>query len=146
MTGCRRAPSRPARSILCCRSADMLAALARHADGDGGRDAPLPAEAPRDWLPAIIELLRNKTSHDFTLYKPGTLQRQIERRRAPEARSVAAQDMHSYLQLLQTDQAELNVLARDLLINVTSFFRDESVFSLLADKVIPEAGARIRGT
>lgn len=37
-------------------------------------------DAASGWLPEIIELLRTKTAHDFTLYKPGTLQRRIERR------------------------------------------------------------------
>ena len=36
----------------------------------------------RIWLAEIIDLLRTKTAHDFTLYKPGTLQRRIERRMA----------------------------------------------------------------
>ena len=38
-----------------------------------------------DWLPEIIDLLRTKTAHDFTLYKQGTLQRRIERRMAMAA-------------------------------------------------------------
>ena len=42
------------------------------------------------------------------------------------------------MQLLRSDQAELNTLAKELLINVTSFFRDQHVFTLLADKIIPD--------
>ena len=39
-----------------------------------------PRAGPEDCLPQIIDLLRTKTAHDFTLYKPGTLKRRIERR------------------------------------------------------------------
>ena len=50
----------------------------RSSDGRAGA-APSP---PPDNLPEIIDLLRTRTAHDFTLYKPGTLQRRIERRMA----------------------------------------------------------------
>jgi two-component system, chemotaxis family, CheB/CheR fusion protein len=85
-------------------------------------------------LPEIIELLRTATSHDFTLYKMGTLQRRIERRMGLGALA----DMPSYLDQLQADPAELDLLAKDLLINVTSFFRDTPVFDMLAKKIVPD--------
>jgi two-component system, chemotaxis family, CheB/CheR fusion protein len=115
---------------------DIPEALAAHMDADNARRLPPALKAPDDWLPIVIELLRNKTNHDFTLYKPGTLQRQIERRMAMAA--IEVHDMDCYIRTLRTDQTELNILARDLLINVTSFFRDHSVFNLLADKIIPD--------
>ena len=89
-----------------------------------------------DWLPEIIDLLRTKTAHDFTLYKPGTLQRRIERRMAMAA--IETDDMDRYLELLRSDASELDLLAKDLLINVTSFFRDPKVFDLLAEKIVPD--------
>ncbi len=116
--------------------ADMPAALAKLGDIASARDQMTAADAPGDWLKGIIELLRTRTSHDFTLYKPGTLQRQIERRMGMAA--IDVHDRDRYLQLLQTDQRELIMLAKDLLINVTSFFRDPQVFALLANKIIPE--------
>ena len=87
-------------------------------------------------LPAIIELLRADTAHDFTLYKPGTLQRRISRRMA--LAGMAPQAMNLYLDKLREDARELDLLANDLLINVTSFFRDPDVFKVLADQIIPE--------
>jgi two-component system CheB/CheR fusion protein len=87
-------------------------------------------------LAQIIQLLRTKTAHDFTLYKPGTLKRRIERRMAMAG--VVNNDMDQYLKLLRTDAGELGLLAKDLLINVTSFFRDPKVFDFLAQKIIPE--------
>src|SRR5580658_2671194 len=89
-----------------------------------------------DLLPEIIDLVRTKTPHDFTLYKEGTLRRRIERRMAMAA--IPASNVARYLELLRRDPAELDVLAKDLLINVTNFFRDPAVFKMLADKIIPE--------
>ena len=114
---------------------DMPDALARHRDSNGELKSPDAPDAPSSWLPDVIELLRSRTNHDFTLYKPGTLQRQIHRRMAMAA--IAVHDMDRYLQLLRTSQSELSSLAKDLLINVTSFFRDQHVFSLLAATIIP---------
>src|SRR6185437_1469877 len=82
----------------------------------------------------IIDLLRTRASHDFALYKPGTLLRRIERRMA----LAAITDSRRYLNLLRKDAGALELLAKDLLINVTSFFRDPQVFELLAEKIIPD--------
>lgn len=111
--------------------AKIPAALVEHARQTGpGQDGP------GDWLPEVINLLRAKTTHDFTLYKPGTLRRRIERRRVMMAGEP--NDMAHYLDVLRSDDAELERLAKDLLINVTSFFRDPQVFGLLADKIMPD--------
>ena len=82
----------------------------------------------------IIDLLRKKTSHDFALYKEGTLVRRIERRMA----LAGIEDSNRYLELLTKDPAELQRLADDLFINVTRFFRDAKAFDLLAEKIVPE--------
>ncbi|HAX91688.1 MAG TPA: histidine kinase, partial [Rhodospirillaceae bacterium] len=88
------------------------------------------------WLSEIIELLRERTAHNFTLYKRGTLQRRIARRMA--LASIEANSMDRYLDFLHSDPKELELLAKDLLINVTNFFRDPKVFDLLAEKIVPE--------
>ncbi len=99
--------------------------------------APAPGDDPApDALPAIIELVRKKTPHDFTLYKEGTLRRQIERRMTMA--DIPADGMAAYFDLLQRDPRELDLLAKDLLINVTSFFRDQKVFDFLAGTIIPD--------
>jgi len=82
-----------------------------------------------DRLPEIVELLRTTTTHDFTLYKPGTLQRRVERRMA--IASIALDDTDRYVQMLHADPVEVERLAKDLLIHVTSFFRDPAVFAVL---------------
>ena len=104
-----------------------------------GPEAPAPASAldhlAPDHLARVIGFLRGQTEHDFTHYKPGTLQRRIERRMAMAA--LAADDVERYLEILRTDQRERDLLIKDLLINVTSFFRDPRVFDVLAVQVIP---------
>ncbi|MGA7656726.1 MAG: chemotaxis protein CheB, partial [Methylocella sp.] len=87
-----------------------------------------------DLLPDIITLLRTKTAHDFGLYKHGTLERRVERRMALARVKTATK----YLDLLLHDANERDQLSRDLLINVTGFFRDAAVFEFLGKSVIPD--------
>jgi two-component system CheB/CheR fusion protein len=99
---------------------------------------------PQDALAAIVELLRTGTGQDFTLYKPGTLQRRVERRMGLLA--IGSDDMERYLQVLRLEPGELDLLAKDLLINVTSFFRDPKVFDYLAERIVPDlVGDRAAG-
>jgi two-component system CheB/CheR fusion protein len=84
-------------------------------------------------LADIVAVLREKTSHDFTLYKRGTLERHVARRMAKASIASAA----SYLAWLRLDEGELAALAREMLINVTSFFRDPAVFAWLARDIVP---------
>ena len=100
------------------------------------RSGVAPPDTVHTWLPEIIDLVRKKTAYDFTLYKQGTLQRRIERRMAMAA--IEADDTDRYLEMLRNDAIEPDRLAKDLLINVTSFFRDTEVFDLLATKVVPD--------
>jgi two-component system CheB/CheR fusion protein len=94
-------------------------------------DEPSP-----DWLAGIIHLLRTRTPHDFSLYKSGTLQRRIERRMAMAG--IEPEDVGAYAEMLQRGSGELDLLAKDLLINVTQFFRDPEVFELLGKTIIPD--------
>ena len=96
----------------------------------------LAKQGAADWLPEIMDLLHAKTGQDFRLYKPGTVQRRIERRMAMAA--IETDGMERYLEALHSDPEELALLASDLLINVTSFFRDRQVFDLLAGKIVPD--------
>ena len=52
--------------------------------------------------------------------------------------AIETDDMDRYLDMLRSDAGELDLLAKDLLINVTSFFRDPKVFDLLATKIVPD--------
>ena len=122
--------------------AQMPAALAEAARGGSAQRATRPAAAPQDAaLAQIIALLRAETRHDFSLYKTGTLLRRLARRMAaadPDADPEADGGMAAYLERLRGDAQERDMLARDLLIHVTSFFRDPEVFEHLAASVAPE--------
>jgi two-component system CheB/CheR fusion protein len=100
------------------------------------QNGPMPHDKTQDWLAIVIDLLRTKTAHDFRLYKPGTLQRRIERRMAMAV--IGTDDVEQYLEILHSDSHELGLLAKDLLINVTSFFRDPKVFEFLAEEIVPD--------
>ena len=118
------------------RLGEALAAHAAQAAPEGAPSEPDPREPAADQLPAIIELLRTKTVHDFTQYKTGTLQRRVVRRMG--LMGLGIDEMQQYLDVLSTNPEELDLLAKDLLMNVTSFFRDPTVFDLLAKTVIPD--------
>ncbi len=112
---------------------DALAKYVGRMFATAGIEGDVASDPVNQRLTEIIALLRTKTAHDFSLYKPGTLMRRIERRMA----LAAMPDGARYLALLRKDAGELELLAKDLLINVTSFFRDPDIFELLAEKVIP---------
>jgi two-component system CheB/CheR fusion protein len=101
-----------------------------------GHPQPLVAAASSDVLADIIALLRTRKMHDFAQYKRGTLQRRVERRMGMAG--LAANEMDRYLDLLRGDRAELDLLADDMMIHVTSFFRDKGVFALLESTIVPE--------
>lgn len=94
------------------------------------------AEADDLFLSSVIALVKARTSHDFTGYKRGTVVRRMERRMTLSG--IAAGDTRAYLALLEKDTPALEELVRDLLINVTAFFRDRTIFDYLAAKVIPD--------
>jgi len=84
-------------------------------------------------LEKIIILLRIHTGNDFTLYKKNTVYRRIERRM-----SVHKIDkISSYVHFLQENPKEAVILFKELMIGVTSFFRDTSVWEKLKETVIP---------
>lgn len=97
-------------------------------------------------LKKVFILLRNQTGHDFSKYKPSTINRRIERRLAVQQ----VKTMESYVKYLQQTPAETEALFRDLLIGVTNFFRDKDAFTKLEKEIIPllfegrPAGSNIR--
>ncbi len=96
-------------------------------------DAPLPKD-DNALLQKIFAQLRARVNHDFSGYKRSTVMRRIARRM--QLRGI--EGLGDYLQLLRRHQTEIDTLFNDLLITVTSFFRDPAVFELLAREVIPQ--------
>ncbi|PSB05032.1 chemotaxis protein CheB [Merismopedia glauca] len=84
-------------------------------------------------LQAIFGLLRTATGVDFTFYKETTLKRRILRRMV----LYKLESLDSYVTYLREHPAEVQALYEDVLINVTSFFRDPAAFEALISKVFP---------
>ena len=79
-------------------------------------------------------LLRSQTGHDFSLYKKSTVSRRVERRMGLHK----INKITDYVRYLRENSQESNLLFKELLIGVTTFFRDPAVWELLKDKLIPQ--------
>lgn len=84
-------------------------------------------------LEKAIILLRTHTGHDFSLYKKNTFYRRIERRMGIHQINRIA----DYVRYLQKNSQELDLLFKELLIGVTSFFRDPAAWDELRKKILP---------
>ena len=81
----------------------------------------------------ICDILRSQLGHDFSGYRDKTFLRRVQRR----MQVVNVATMHEYVLRLRDDHEEGIALFRDLLIRVTSFFRDSGTFETLEQTVIP---------
>jgi two-component system, chemotaxis family, CheB/CheR fusion protein len=97
-----------------------------------GADPNAPT-LPEDGLEKIFLWLRSATGVDFSHYKKATIIRRIKRRMV--LRNV--ENLADYVASLENNQAELGALYRDLLINVTSFFREPETFETLQREILP---------
>lgn len=82
----------------------------------------------------IYKMLKTVSSNDYDHYKPSSIYRRINRR----MQLLKISKLEDYAQLLKTDQQELTLLEKDLLIGVTEFMRDKPAFDLIKKIVIPE--------
>ncbi|MBT1074721.1 chemotaxis protein CheB [Geobacter grbiciae] len=90
-------------------------------------------EKDQSALEKVLILLRAKTGHDFSLYKKTTMYRRIERRMGiHQIDRIAA-----YVRYLQDNSQEVELLFKELLIGVTSFFRDPAAWEQLKGEFIP---------
>lgn len=107
-----------------------------------GRHSYLAPATTEGGLPAgedeqfrkILGLLRAAFGVDFTQYRDTTIRRRTMRRMALHAKESLA----DYARQLEADRPELHALYQDVLINVTSFFRDPEMFESLKESVFPE--------
>jgi len=99
-------------------------------NGHNAQELPIPDE---DVFKQIISLLRIRKGTDFTYYKQTTVVRRILRRMAINKSNEPA----DYLKYLRENKTEQDVLYQDLLIPVTSFFRDQKSFDNLCGTVFP---------
>ena len=113
--------------------AQEIARIRHHpyiADGHKQESEHLGEESDLD---LIFRLLRRKTRVDFSGYKSPTIARRIQRRMALQK----IEKLKSYGAFLQREPQEVNALYHDLLINVTSFFRNPEAFEALQHVVYP---------
>ncbi len=96
--------------------------------------SPQPVEDIEMQYRRVLTRLRRVTGVDFSLYRDATIKRRIMRRMALHTQKSLA----SYIRQLEADSKEVEALYNDLLINVTSFFRDPEVFDALKQHVFPE--------
>lgn len=122
-----------------CRVEDMMDILARFA-----RHPLKHKKQPKkedDWeesaeksLDEISAILKTHEKFNVNQYKPATILRRIARRMS----LTNTEKYQDYLQLLRDNEKERKQLTKDLLINVTDFFRDPESFEVLENKVIPD--------
>ena len=113
---------------LPARIGEFLEGLRQPASADD--ESALDAQA----VDSIIALLREVVGHDFGPYKKSTVQRRVERRMAlHHLRSFG-----EYEKFLRGNRSESELLFRELLIGVTSFFRDPAVWEQLRSDVLPQ--------
>ncbi len=91
------------------------------------------ADGAKQMLQRMFAQLRARTGRDFGRYKRSTILRRIQRRM--QLRQI--EEFAGYLELLREEPEEVRTLADDLLITVTSFFRDPEVFEAFERDVIP---------
>ncbi len=109
---------------------EMPAQLMLHAQ------TPLPATVEAtdplsdETLRKILELLRTRIGHDFSSYKTTTIRRRIARRMAIQK----IEGPNEYIELLQHNADEIDILFKGLLISVTRFFRDAEAWKVLGER------------
>ncbi len=117
--------------------AEMASALISYTSrafskSSAGANPPADEEAIN--LETILKLLRKHSGHDFSHYKPSTVLRRIKRRMA----LLRLDHIEKYEEYIRDKDDELSILFQDLLIGVTSFFRDAEAFAALEAVAIPQ--------
>ena len=112
---------------------EIIEALRNFFDRSGAADSVVDeASEVTDHIDDLCDVLREVVGHDFSRYKRSTLTRRIARR----MQLLGIEEAPDYLTRLKGDEGECNALFRDLLINVTRFFRDPKLFDAMTTLVI----------
>lgn len=98
-----------------------------------GEAVEQPAQEAEKIRLAICDILRSRLGHDFSQYKRQTFMRRVQRR----MQQLRLTSYDEYRDRLAADREQAVLLFRDLLISVTSFFRDASAFTVLEKDIIP---------
>ncbi|HLA75704.1 MAG TPA: EAL domain-containing protein [Gammaproteobacteria bacterium] len=122
------------------QSSPSSGAAIAHPEADAA-PASGQADDPNGGFKKILLLLRNHCGVDFSLYKSNTIQRRIMRRTVLNKINT----LEDYARFLRGNVPELDALYSDVLINVTSFFRNPDAFEVLKRKVFPKILQRCGG-
>jgi two-component system, chemotaxis family, CheB/CheR fusion protein len=106
--------------------------LVRNSDRKTREEDQIDDDSPD--LRAILTCLFQSTGVDFTVYKMRTIKRRILRRMMLNK----VKELKAYLNLIEGKKEELDILYQDLLINVTSFFRDSETYKYLKEYLLPK--------
>lgn len=99
----------------------------------GSKQEMLEEKGIPEMILKILRVIRSKTGHDFSHYKKKTIIRRVQRRI-----SVHNLEPAEYLRYIQEHADEARHLFKELLINVTSFFREPEAFAVLKTTILPE--------
>jgi len=113
--------------------AQEIARISRHPFLARETEDQVETKAVEPSLRRVLDQLRAVTGVDFTQYKRNTLYRRITRRAVLHQMEA----LKDYAQFLQNNPAEVEALFQDVLINVTSFFRNPEAFDVLKTKIFP---------
>ena len=106
----------------------------RHMGEIGGKKEPDTIRRhPADCIAQLCALLRARTGHDFSGYKDKTILRRMQRR----MQVLQIEDVPDFIDCLRKEPRQVDLLFQDILIGMTTFFRDPAVFDALAKEVIP---------
>jgi two-component system, chemotaxis family, CheB/CheR fusion protein len=94
---------------------------------------PEEPQVDEDLLRRVLASVRVRTGHDFSKYKRSTVLRRLARR----MQVTQSEDLSGYYEVLRDSADEAQALLSDLLISVTTFFRDHHAFEALAARVLP---------
>src|SRR5258706_12022792 len=117
--------------------AKELARIGRHPFINPIADMPAEEEEPsagRNGFRKVLALLQKSKGVDFTDYKANTLHRRITRRMVLNK----SESTEAYAKFMRENAAEVEALYQDILINVTSFFRNPETFAVLKEKIFPQ--------
>lgn len=133
-------PSMP-RSAIATGIADFILPVrelaGRLADLIRGKRAGRNGESDlmdEELLRRVLAHVRVRTGHDFSKYKRSTVLRRIARR----VQVTRTEDIRDYYDYLRENEDEASALLSDLLISVTTFFRDREAFETLRTQVVPQ--------
>lgn len=118
-----------------------LAEYVRNGDKPGALRDRATESLQEKGVQRVFQLLQAGHGIDFSHYKASTVGRRIQRRM--DLNQI--QSLERYVERLSSDRIELNELYKDLLIGVTSFFRDREAFEILGNRVIPDIIERHSG-